>query len=260
MRARSQSLHAATLGIALCGLATGCVELEEFDPVGDDAAIVATWLIDGTDPSVTTCAALGASRIRVTFLDDLRPVSHSGLFASCRLGVLDTREGSGAIVGAGTWTVRLDAIQGDGSLIAIGDSTVHTVADRGGDAGTSSIALSADFYSATLSTSYQVGGALPTTARCEAAGIATVGWVFEDLGGGAIVTPEDEPCVTGAIGVRLLPGHTYRFHVRALDAAGGVVTETSAQEFTPTAGCDQQLDATATDNCDSTLVSSPIEF
>ncbi|MEZ4338857.1 MAG: hypothetical protein R3B82_19745 [Sandaracinaceae bacterium] len=242
------------------GLAS-CVAVEGFDPVGDQAAIFGEWQIDGQDPSTELCDALGASRIRVTFLDDRRPVSHSGLVFQCRLGEFDTRAGSGAVVGAGRWTVRLDAIDDGGNVIAAGIST-EAVVEQGtydpdagqplivvatNDAGTSpdTFVHHADFYSATLSTAFTLGGQSPTDTRCADAGIATVALVFDDLGGGAVTDTEPEACEYGLVGTRILPNHTYSVRLRAFDDAGATVLESSVRMVTPTTGQDYRLDSSA---------------
>ncbi len=248
---RLAPLLALTLG--------SCVAVEGFDPVGDQAAILGEWRIDGESPSTELCDALGAGRVRVTFLDDRRPVTHSGLFFQCRLGEFDTRAGTGAVVGAGRWTLRLDAIDDGGEVVAAGIPTDVTIEqgtydpdagaplivvatnDAGADPG--AFVHRANFYSATLSTSFRLGGESPDEERCAGAGIATVGFVFDDLGGGAVTTTEPETCALGLLGTRILPNHTYTFRLRAYDGAGGTVLETSTQTVTPGTGEDVRLDA-----------------
>lgn len=242
------------------GLAS-CVAVEGFDPVGDQAAVYGEWEIDGAAPSTASCDALGADRVRVTFLDDRRPVTHSGLFVQCRLGKFDTRAGSGAVVGAGRWTVRLDAIDSSGELVAAGiahevvieqgtydpDAGQPLIVVAHGDAGADmpdAFVHEANFYSATLSAAFSIGGQSPDETRCTEAGISTVELAFDDLDGGAVTDTEPEACAYGLVGTRILPNHTYTVHLRARDAAGGTVVETSTRMVTPTMGQDLRLDAT----------------
>lgn len=227
------------------GLAS-CVAVEGFDPVGDDAAINGSWAIDGMTPTTELCDALGASRVRATFLDDRRPVTHSGLFFQCRTGSFDTRAGSGAVIGDGRWTVRLDAIASSGDLVAAGVPTELTVGPDmyEPDAGTPLITVAlANFFSATLSASFRLAGEDPSDERCAELGVATVALVVDDLGGGEVTGTSPEPCALGVVGTRALPGHTYSVRLRAYDAAGATVYETTPRAVDVATGADVRLDA-----------------
>jgi len=261
--------------VSLALLVTSCVQVEGFDPVGDVASVCGRWTIDSRTPSATSCQALGADRVRLTFLDGERPVTHSGLFFTCDEGRFTTVGSGGAVLGAGNWTVRLDAIDESGAVVATGpcqEVDVVAVPDAGGVLVN---VVSANFLSSTISAAYRLGSQDPTQERCDTAGIATVSLVFEDLGGGTIASASStcgtvpqvgcdagaddagasdagvvattalasEPCAARAVGVRAEPGHTYRVRVRALDAAGATVSESAARDVTVTAGMDIALDA-----------------
>ncbi|MBX3272251.1 MAG: hypothetical protein KF729_18445 [Sandaracinaceae bacterium] len=247
---------APALALALAS----CVAVEGFDPVGDQAAVSGEWLIDGLPPNTRVdglgssnrlCEALGATRVRVTFLDDRRPVTHSGLFFQCSLGQFDTRLGAGAVVAAGEWTMRLDALDGSGEVVAVGTPITQTVEQGTYDpaTGTPLIDLSgegedhpADFLSATISARFRLGAQDANGERCAALGVATVGLVFDDLGGGRVRRAEPEACALGLVGTRVLPGHTYTVHLSAYDAGGGVRFETAPRAFTVARGADVRLD------------------
>lgn len=224
---------------------SACVSVEGFDPSGDQAAISGAWEIDGIAPTQSSCRSLGAARVRATFLDDRRPVTHSGLFFQCHVGSFSTVGNGGAVIGAGRWTVRLDALDDNGDLLAAGTPTDVTIEEGmyQPDGGTPLIVVdTANFFSATLSTTYRIQGQDPTQERCDAAGVATVGFVFDDLGGGAVTTVDPAPCALGVLGTRILPGHTYTVRVSAFDAAGATVFERTFDPFAVTTGLHTELD------------------
>lgn len=235
-----------TFGVGLGVLLAGCVSLSDFDPVGNAVSIQGQWTIDGEAPTDASCAALGASRIRVTFLDERRPVPHPGLFFSCtassdggEAGVFDTagRRGSGEVVAAGTWTVRLEAIDGTGAVVAIGESA-EAVAEAGG---APIVVPVGAFYTGTVSARFAFGDQNANTTTCEAAGVETVALVFDDLGGGAVVGDSSVPCANGAVGARALPGFTYRAHLEALDAEGAVRFATDPQDLSVERGSECRI-------------------
>ena len=113
----------------MVGLATGCVGIGDFDPVGDSASIAGAWLVDGESPTAAKCAQLGAIRIQVSFLDMQRSVTHSGLRFECPTASFDTDGpgGSGKVVAApeaseSPWRLRLEAVDDSGTVIAFGDT------------------------------------------------------------------------------------------------------------------------------------------
>jgi len=206
------------LGVVLAACLTGCVAVEGFDPVGSAAAIRGTWQIDSAPPTSDSCDALGASRVRISFLDDQRAVAHSGLFAACTEGGIDTRMGSNAVVGVGRWTVRLDALDSGGSIIATGSTADVTIEEgqSGADGGVPLIEVpTADFFTATVSASFTIDGASPSRDSCEAAGIERVGFSFDSLpsdGGHAETDPE--LCEVGVVGTRVRPSATGTYQIR----------------------------------------------
>ena len=245
--------------MSLAGL--GCVELEGFDPVGDVATISGSWLVDGQPPSPSLCEALGTdrdgdrseARVRVTFLDRSRPITHSALFFRCRAGDFDTRpSGAGAVIAAGTWIVRLDAIDSaSGELIAAGETSTWTV-QRAADGETPPhIDLElpdppdaerpvADFLSSTISTSYRVAGEDPDASRCEAVGVTTVGFVFDAAPDG-VMNPAPEPCPVGLVGTRVRPG-PYTLRVVGFDAGGAPVRQSAPRTLDVGVGQHVELD------------------
>lgn len=228
----------------------GCVEFHDFDPVGDDATISGEWRIDGQPPNQESCELLGAESVRVTFLDELRPVPHPGLFFDCPAiqpdrevaGTFDTRQsegGTGAVVAGGdsdehptaTWRIRIDAIDGSGEVVAFGPVEQFNVTR---DVETHIALSEAIFYSGVLSAFFEIGGESPTLDLCEEAGIAEVRLTI--AGGGVVVGDAREPCATGAVGTRVEPGFTYTVQLQTLDSSGGPIASTSAEDFLVAAG------------------------
>lgn len=240
--------------LALLALAlAGCVEVEGFDPVGSQAAIEGRWRIDRMDPTGERCTALGAERVRVTFLDDLRPITHSALFFQCRLGDFDTNDvrGAGAVVGAGTWTVRLDAVDGSGRIVAIGPRSMPiTVTATDGGPSPPIVVPTADFSSATLSARFTVGGMGATAARCDERGIVEVDLAFDEWspapGPEPTPAPEAEVCAVGFVGARVPPGHyvvRVRATVRSPDAGVVSFIESGPYSYDVAAGQHVAIDA-----------------
>jgi hypothetical protein len=232
------------IAIALAFSSAGCVVLTDFDPVGTSATVRGAWTIDGVAPTEESCMKLGASQVRVAFLDEMRVVAHGALFLTCfnaeaaRNGSFDTGDaslgGAGPVVADGHWTVRLEAIDGSGNIVAVGPSVVVDVP------ASNVVALDAmgpvDFLTGTVSASFTIGGAAPTFASCEDAGIAEVMLVFADLGTGRVAREAREPCAAGTVGTRALPGAIYTVSLRALDASGGTVGESTPSEVIPGTG------------------------
>lgn len=234
------------VGLALTALlSSGCVELEDFDPVGNDATIAGRWTIDGEPPSEASCETLGVEQVRVTFLDENRPVPHPALFFACTAlqpgsdvpGTFDTRRaegGAGPVVAGGddeenpvaTWRIRLDAIDGNGELIAFGPTAELDVPR---DEETHLELPPANFLSGVLSAFFEIDGQAPTVERCDEAGIAEVR--LEITGGGTVMDQAREPCATGAIGTRVEPGFAYTLRLQALDGAGTVVGASATETF-----------------------------
>lgn len=226
------------LGVSL----GGCVALSDFDPVGSAVSIQGQWTIDGSMPTESSCAALGANRVRVTFLDVQRPVPHAGLFFSCTaaddsgdVGVFDTagRRGRGQVVAAGDWRVRLEAIDGTGNVVAIGDAADVTAELEGPPI----VVPQGEFFTGTIGALFDVQGQGASLMSCEAAGLSTVHVVFDSLGGGGqIASDASVPCAAGALGTRVLPGFDYTAHLEARDEAGAVLFATASETFSVATG------------------------
>ncbi|MGE0786232.1 MAG: hypothetical protein AB7S26_11125 [Sandaracinaceae bacterium] len=244
--------------IALAALSlSACVQLTDFNPVGTAASISGRWTIDGNTPAGASCGLLGASRVRVTFLDQLRPVPHSGLFFQCdaerAVGGgepgFDTRDGSGAVVAAGCWRLRLTALDDSGNVVAVGPISEFLVPGEDVAEGCTGAPVTghieippADFLSATIVAMTTLDGGRAGEASCAEAGISDVRWVFDDLGGGRVdalgeqgLTQVTQPCAFGIVAGRALPGFTYTAHLETVDEAGGVRVG-PAQTFTVGAG------------------------
>ncbi|HJL17414.1 MAG TPA: hypothetical protein RMH99_17225 [Sandaracinaceae bacterium LLY-WYZ-13_1] len=238
--------RARWLGLFAAALA-GCVSLYGFDPTGSDATIAGAWRIDGEPPSDDRCNALGANRIRVTFVDDRRPYPHPQLFFECTAtqpdrtipGTFDTRQsagGSGPVIRGGadeddptaTFDIRLEAIDGAGSVVAYGPTETVTVDRVTGDEEPGHVDLGeVTFYTGVVSAAWELGGQSATRQRCEDAGIDRVRLSLS--GGGSVSREAEEPCVVGLVGTRVEPGPTYTARLEALDSSGAVVG-TSAEE------------------------------
>ena len=236
--------------IVLALLSLGCVEVEGFDPAGDVAAIRGTWTIDGQEATGARCEDLGADRVRVTFMDEGRPTTHSALVFQCRLQSFDTGEsrGAGAVVGAGEWSARLDAIDGSGNVLAVGDTptspTVIVAPADGPDSGPRQVITipETNFLSATISARFRIGTESADQRLCEAAGIETVELTFDDPSADRVRITGTEPCQVGLLGARVLPGTEHVAWVRAY-AGGTLVSERGPFPTTPTPGQDIELDA-----------------
>lgn len=249
-----RALPSFTAALLLASGGSGCVNLNDFDPVGDDATISGSWTIDGAPPTTASCDDLGANRVQVTFLDDRRPVPHAALFFSCSAmqpdatvaGTFDTRGsmgGLGPVVEGGTpedpasWAIRLDAIDGSGNIVVAGPVTFVDVVgavDAGavGDAGagfvTTHIALpEAAFFTSTMSAFFDVAGQPVSTAACDSIGVDQVRLVFEGMSDLDVT----EPCEAGSVGRRVAPGMDYVIHLEALDASGAVVGVSAPERF-----------------------------
>jgi len=235
------------------------VTVTDFDPVGSRASIGGGWTIDEGVPNAFRCRALGAQRVRVTFLDGERPVPHSGLFFQCDLddpenveqAGFDTREASGEVVEAGCWTIRLDAIDGAGAVVATGPASDWVVpgddVDTAGCEGPTvdHIALpTADFLSARVIARTTIDGARSNEASCEALGVERVRITFEEVGEGRVdgdgrtgVTEVSEPCAFGRLSARVLApsseaAEAFRYVARLeLVRADGSVIQGTAETF-----------------------------
>lgn len=226
----------------LCVIAfacTGCIPVTDFDPVGNAASVSASWTVDGAAPSEASCRELvrpfanagsepGLPRVRVSFLDSERAVPHSGLVFDCALGSFDT--GENRVVAAGSWTVRLEAIDPAGRVIAVGPSGVYEATDGGELA-----LMEAPFLSAIISARVAVDGAEPSAAACSELGVARIQLVF-DAAGGAIANEDRELCSAGGIGTRVEPGASYTVRLRTLDAANMTLAETEPETIAVEAG------------------------
>ncbi|MFK7987902.1 MAG: hypothetical protein AB8I08_17925 [Sandaracinaceae bacterium] len=195
--------------IASCLLA-GCIQTGDFDPVGDAASIAGDWTVDGSAPSRDACDALGASVVQVTFLDNARPVTHSGLRFECREGSFDTDApgGSGRVIAApddegAPWRLRFEAVDSGGQVLAIGETVTVFVPETD-----KVIMPTANFMSATVLARFVVNGAEPNAERCEEAGFTSVRLELDDPNATAV----EDACPLGLVGARLTAGieHTAR--------------------------------------------------
>lgn len=235
----------ALLGIAVLATSSAaCVQITDFNPVGTASTMSAAWTIDGAFPTSESCNALGASVVRVVFLDGLRPVPVGALIAQCaqcaegsdptcfstrpctiggEVECVDTRPSP--IVAEGTWTVRVEAFDGT-NVVSAGPEQTVTAVDMG------HIELTpVDFLSGRVSATFTIDGGAPTSASCEATGIASVDLLFESAGG-IIAGPAIEPCTIGGVGTRVAPGATYTVRLRALADDGSVIGQTGPESFT----------------------------
>lgn len=224
-------------------LAVGCVEVTDFDPVGNAASIAFEWTVDGAFPTEESCQALGADYVRVTFVDGQRPVPHGGLLrrcASCSEGApracLEARpcmrggevecydSGEDRVVAAGEWTIRLEAVDGSGAVVQASPDAVYST-----ESGRIEVAT-ASFLTGRISAQVTVDGAAPTFAACEAAGLETVELAFEEAGG-EIGRGGVETCTVGGVGVRVQPGASYTVRLRVLGPDGSVLGESPPETF-----------------------------
>jgi hypothetical protein len=230
----------SVLRLALTALlATGCIPVIDFDPVGMDSAISASWTIDGEAATEASCRELlrpftndgtepEIPRVRVTFLDGERAVAHSGLMFSCSEGSFDTD--TNRVVRAGTWTIRLEAIDPAGRVIAVGPAGLYTAEEQ------STLVLDeTPFLSGIISASVLVGGTEPSETACRELGVASLQIVF-DAEGGLIASRQTERCTAGGIGTRVQPGGAYTVRLRTLDDANQPIAETEPETLTIEAG------------------------
>lgn len=230
-RAARHATYALAIALSLAPL--GCVQLSDFEPVGSAASVSGVWTVDGDLPTPESCAALGANVVRVTFLDGLRPVPHGALVFACATDCAVDGEAacfeSGPVVREGTWTVRIEAVNGT-TLVAAGAPQTITAEPMG------QIALDpVAFFSGRISARYTIAGGSPSFASCDAAGIASVQLAFEGAGG-TIAGDAVEPCTVGGVGTRVEPGSTYTVRLRALGPGGEIVAETAPETFEVEAG------------------------
>lgn len=239
--------------LALAALSSGCVQVTDFDPVGSAASLAFTWTIDGAFPTTERCADLGASLVRVTFVDGARPVVHGALVRSCatcaqdspasclsarpcmRGGAVECYDTEDArVVADGEWTIRVEAVDGSGAVVQASPEAGYSTASG-------RIALApTTFLSGGISAQVRIEGAVPTFAACEAAGVEAVELVFE-AAGGEIAPNMIEACAVGGVGVRVAPGASYTVRLRALGPGGAVVGETAPETLTIEPGQDATL-------------------
>ena len=232
MRLQGAFRHA--LIVVTTGLfASGCLVDIVFDPVGTDATVAATWSVEGAAPTAESCAELGVTRVRVRFYDGVRRFDHPDLVFDCADGSFDTRPR--AVVADGIYDMQLLAIDNAGVVIGEGPrERVDTLAVAG------HIQLTAvDFQRAATPTqvavSWTINGAAPSSASCDALGIARVGIDFMD--GGA---PSDASCAAGSLTVEVTAG-TYSVQVAAFDDQGATIAAAMEQTFTVEEGLTFEL-------------------
>lgn len=224
---------ATLLAIGLAVAPIACVQVSDFEPVGPAASVSGLWTVDGALPTPESCAALGASVVRVVFLDGLRPVPHGSLVFACASDCMPDGETecfrTGPVVAEGSWIVRMEAISGTNTIATGPEQAIeavpmgHVVLDP------------VELFTSRISARYTIAGGAPTFASCDEAGIATVEIAFV-AAGGALGGEAIEPCSVGAVGVRVAPGASYTVALRALGPAGEVVRETAPETFDVEAG------------------------
>lgn len=229
--------------LTLAMLAGGCVQVSDFNPVGSAASIAFTWTIDGEFPTTERCAELGASFVRVTFVDGTRPVPHGSLLRNCatcaqgapasclmtmacmRGGEVECYDtGDAKVVAEGDWTIRVEALDGSGNVVQASPETVQSAASGRIELPTAS------FLSGRISAELVLDGTAPTFAACEAAGIESVELAF-DAAGGEVAPGAIEACTVGGVGTRVAPDASYTVRVRALGPEGSVVGESPPETF-----------------------------
>lgn len=217
------------VGIATL-LLSGCINVIDFDPVGNGASIAGAWTIDGEEANAARCTTLGSPLVQVVFIDEGRPVVHSGLRFECRTATFDTdsRGGAGAVIADGSWTLRLEALDGSGLPIAVSEELSYEVpsVDR-------IVLPTIEFSTGQLSGEFSLDGIRPTRATCEEAGIATVELAFEQA---AASLNRSEPCEVGIVGTRLPSGFDYGVQLRALSETGAVLRESTMETVSVAAG------------------------
>jgi len=228
---------------ALATLSSGCVQVSDFNPVGSAASIAFAWTVDGAFPTTERCAELGASYVRVTFVDGTRPVPHGGLLRNCatcaqgaptsclttmacmRGGEVECYDtGDAKVVAEGDWTIRVEALDGSGNVVQASPESRQSTASGRIELPTTS------FLSGRISADLLLDGSAPTFAACEAAGIESVELVF-DAAGGEVAPDAIEACTVGGVGTRVAPDASYTVRLRALDPEGSVVGESAPETF-----------------------------
>ena len=159
--------------------------------------------------------------------------------------------GAGAVVRAGTWTVRLDAVDGSGAIVAVGPASMPITVEVTDGGPSSSVAVPpADFSSATLSARFTIGGIGASTARCDERNIVEVDLAFDEWsptpGPEPAPPPEPEACAVGFVGTRVPPGRygvRVRATVRSPDAGVGTFLESGPYTYDVAAGQHVDIDA-----------------
>jgi hypothetical protein len=116
----------------------GCVPEIDFDPIGSDATVAASWTIGAEAPTAERCAASGITHVRVRFfeargegdaaMDVFR--DHPDLVFACGEGSFDTTPE--AVLRGGEWRMRLLALNntlpiGEDNVVAMGpEVTLNT--------------------------------------------------------------------------------------------------------------------------------------
>lgn len=229
--------------ITCAALAAGCVQVSDFEPVGDAASLAFTWTIDGVFPTRERCEEFGASAVRVTFVDGLRPVVHGGLVRPCASCSQDSeascfstrpcmQDGTvecydtedSRVVAEGEWTIRVEAIDSAGSVIQASPEAMYST-----ESGRIELAP-ASFLSSRVSATTTLDEEAPTVRRCDEAAIGSVALAFLEASGEVARDPV-EACAIGGVGTRVAPG-TYTVQLRAMDAEGGLIGESAPETFT----------------------------
>jgi hypothetical protein len=224
-----------TLGFILIAALTAGCEVILIDPVGTEVTVSGAWTVEGAAPTAESCAALGIAQVRVAFIDGSSLVEVPGLVFPCVQGSFDTRPTG--VIQAGTWTVRLQALDATGGVIGQSPTISRTVGvgahwdlgvatDFVGDAGPTT---------GVVTLAWTIDGLAPTADDCAAADIATIDLDFFDTLG-ARQTTLDFPCAAGTLSTTLEAGN-YSVLVVARDGLGEVVAMASSMEmFTLEAG------------------------
>jgi hypothetical protein len=210
-----------------------------FDPRGSDATLAASWTIDGLAPSSATCNALGVTDIRVAFQNGATYYEHPDLVFPCSVGNADTRPVG--VIRSGTWTLQVQALDASGAIVAMGMSATltvtpgsHVIMDPIDFTGGAFNPLGSD---ATVESSWQLNGRVPTADSCYAVGIDRVRFVLfaaSDVAFENGVVVFQEMCATGRRDSRPMPlvrAGRYLWAFEAIDSTGVIVNEYS--EMTP---------------------------
>lgn len=210
--------------------ASACVVEVNFSPLGADFSVDGSWQVNGAVPSASSCSAAGISDVELVFFDGTTEFVFDTF--PCADGSFDTRPSK--VLAFGSYTTRWRAIGATGNIIASGDMTPLVVTNQ------THVTLAPVNFVITptfspLGTDFSVdgmwtiNGAAPTTSSCNAAGIATVRFVFYDASMTLYnYTDFTFACADGGFDSRpnkILAWGNYTTRWQALNGSGTVVGE-----------------------------------